>query len=84
MAGAKQPNTKGVSSTDKENHPPKKTARTVSVGGLFRDSVYEARDALAPQPSGVAKRGGANVRFDTRLRRSKRAENHPLFRSFAG
>lgn len=91
MTGSKQPKVKGVSSSDKENHPPKKSARTFSIGTLFaskelqrRNSQLDARDALAPRSSGVAQTGAANVRFDTRLRKSKRAANHPLFRSFVG
>lgn len=92
MASSKPAKAAGVASADKENRPPKKpTARTVSVAGLFGNkrlqrgaSENEARHLFDPRPAGIAKARPANSRFGSQLRRSKKAENSPLVRSFAG
>lgn len=91
MAASKQPKAKIPSSTNKENHSQKGCLRTISVSGLFapkqtqrKHSVSEVRDILAPRPAGITKPTTINARFSSRLGSSKKAENHPFFRSFAG
>ena len=90
MAGHRALKASQLRSAAKENQPPKKSKRTVSVVGLFsqqhrlrqkHDDV--GRDVLAPRTAGLSKSIKARADSFSQYLGSKKADPYSLNSSFA-
>ena len=92
MDGKKKLSASQLGSAAKENMPPKKANRSITVSGLFNQthqlrqkSGSSTRDVLAPKPTGISKPSrGPKQGLSAQYRKPKKVRGHPLYLSFAG
>ena len=88
MTAEKRKRGNELASAEKENHPPKRARRTVSIAGLHIPRSHKTVDTsdrrlLAPQ-SVRAYKPTAPKGFFAQFGKSKKAEQHPVYRDFKG
>lgn len=88
MADHKRKHANELSSAQKENHPPKKVKRKVSIAGLYDQQTRkrlnsDGRPSFALKHTAVSKQTYPK-NFFAQFGKSKKAEQHPIYRDFKG